>query len=204
MSGNKKWPAAVLAGGLVALPALAGCASHQGEMAPGHQQSRAHEGQTGMDQDRSAAAPQAVQPGQPARTLRPDALDAPAATSVLDAQRSAEMAAEMTGGGHGDHGGHGGHGGHGTGPYSHVDAGRGPGAQEGSEKHTPGAEPHQHDHGSAPPPSGHEGHSQQEPPGGAAKDTAAVYACPMHPEVTSATAGKCPKCGMALVERRKR
>jgi len=28
---------------------------------------------------------------------------------------------------------------------------------------------------------------------------AAVYACPMHPEVTSDRPGTCPKCGMALV-----
>ncbi len=27
---------------------------------------------------------------------------------------------------------------------------------------------------------------------------AARYACPMHPEVTSASRGKCPKCGMTL------
>src|ERR1700674_1463237 len=26
----------------------------------------------------------------------------------------------------------------------------------------------------------------------------AHYACPMHPEVTSTKAGKCPKCGMSL------
>ncbi|OQP59981.1 hypothetical protein A3860_34990 [Niastella vici] len=33
------------------------------------------------------------------------------------------------------------------------------------------------------------------------KDTAqhhAVYTCPMHPDVKSATPGKCPKCGMDL------
>jgi hypothetical protein len=28
----------------------------------------------------------------------------------------------------------------------------------------------------------------------------ALYVCPMHPEVTSATPGSCPKCGMALVK----
>jgi hypothetical protein len=27
-----------------------------------------------------------------------------------------------------------------------------------------------------------------------------MYTCPMHPEVIAETAGKCPKCGMALVE----
>ena len=30
---------------------------------------------------------------------------------------------------------------------------------------------------------------------------AAVYTCPMHPDVTSSRAGDCPKCGMALVRR---
>jgi Heavy metal binding domain len=200
MVGNKKLQAAALASGLVALAALAGCASHQGETVPGHQGSPGHQqaggnhDHAGMDHSRSHAAPEAVQPGQPAATLRPDALDAPAATSVTDAQRSAEMAAEMTGGGHE---GHGGHGGHGTGTYTHVDAGRGPGAGEGSEDHVPGAGTHQH--GPATPPSGHEGHSRHEPPAGAA----AAFVCPMHPEVTSATPGKCPKCGMELVKRRK-
>ncbi len=29
----------------------------------------------------------------------------------------------------------------------------------------------------------------------------ATYTCPMHPEVQSAEPGKCPKCGMFLVEK---
>jgi hypothetical protein len=31
--------------------------------------------------------------------------------------------------------------------------------------------------------------------------SAAMYSCPMHPEVTSTKAGKCSKCGMALVKK---
>ena len=33
--------------------------------------------------------------------------------------------------------------------------------------------------------------------------SAAMYSCPMHPEVTSAKSGKCPKCGMALEKKSK-
>lgn len=129
-------------------------------------------------------------PQRPAGILQPDPLDAPAATSVIDAQRSAEMARGMGGGDldFGEHGEHGGHGGHGAGTYRHVDAGRGPGAYEGSEPQVPEAGPQHHDHGAGP--------------GTAAGESAAVYVCPMHPEVTSNTPGTCPKCGMALVERR--
>ena len=32
--------------------------------------------------------------------------------------------------------------------------------------------------------------------------TATTYTCPMHPEVTSDEPGKCPKCGMNLVEKK--
>jgi hypothetical protein len=95
--------------------------------------------------------------GEPAKTLRPDELDAPAATSVEDARKAEEMA---------DMGTHAGHGG----TYVHADAGR----------------------ASAPQP--HHHHEQEE--------AAAVYACPMHPEVTSDKPGTCPKCGMTL-ERKK-
>lgn len=35
-------------------------------------------------------------------------------------------------------------------------------------------------------------------------DVDAIYACPMHPEVTSPTPGKCPKCGMTLVKKEKK
>ncbi|MEO8185123.1 MAG: efflux RND transporter periplasmic adaptor subunit [Deltaproteobacteria bacterium] len=36
-----------------------------------------------------------------------------------------------------------------------------------------------------------------------ASDGSALYSCPMHPEVQSSTAGKCPKCGMDLVKKSK-
>ena len=32
--------------------------------------------------------------------------------------------------------------------------------------------------------------------------SAVKYACPMHPEVVQDTTGNCPKCGMALVEKK--
>ena len=31
-----------------------------------------------------------------------------------------------------------------------------------------------------------------------------IYTCPMHPEVTSDKPGKCPKCGMSLVQKGKK
>jgi hypothetical protein len=34
-------------------------------------------------------------------------------------------------------------------------------------------------------------------------DTAALYVCPMHPDVTSSAPGNCPKCGMTLVKKEK-
>lgn len=33
------------------------------------------------------------------------------------------------------------------------------------------------------------------------EEATAAYTCPMHPEVTSQAPGKCPKCGMKLVEK---
>jgi hypothetical protein len=95
-----------------------------------------------------------------------------------------------------------GHGGHGGGTYRHVDAGRGPEAYEGSEPQTPGGEPHQHG-GAAAPSEQEEDHSHQHPADDAGEDAAAVYTCPMHPQVTSSAPGTCPKCGMTLVKRRK-
>ncbi len=152
-----------------------GTAGHAGHGAPSPQAPAGHTGHSPSTSG-TPASPVAELPTQPANILRPDALDAPAATSVLDAKRSEEMNQAMSGG-------HGGHGGHGAGTYRHVDAGRGPSAYEGSEPQTPEAGPRHHDRGAAEP-------------------KATVYACPMHPEVTSNEPGTCSKCGMALVERR--
>ena len=37
-----------------------------------------------------------------------------------------------------------------------------------------------------------------------AQSDAAIYTCPMHPEVTSTTPGTCPKCGMTLIKKEKK
>jgi len=141
---------------------------HAGHGAPSAQPSGSHAGHSASGGEMpSAQAPAPELPAEPASILRPDPLDSPVATSVVDAQRSAEMNQQMSGG-HGEHGG---------GTYRHVDAGRGPDAYEGSEHY---------DHGTV----------------GEAKEEGALYVCPMHPEVTSKTPGTCPKCGMTLVERR--
>ncbi len=199
MSDRRKFSAAALAA-LVALaaPADAGYGDqsahqghkteetaqegHQGHEHAGHDAHAGHAMTGGAPVTPSgpppAPQPVAVPSGQPAKTLSAGPLDAPAASSVVEAQRSAAMAAGMAGHGHG---------GHGASNYRHVDAGRGPEAYEGSEKQTPGGDGHQHqgmEHGEE---------TAQE---------SAVYACPMHPEVTSATPGTCSKCGMDLVERR--
>ncbi|HET9450250.1 MAG TPA: heavy metal-binding domain-containing protein [Aggregicoccus sp.] len=48
---------------------------------------------------------------------------------------------------------------------------------------------------------GHEGHARHETEAGRAAPDAgsALYACPMHPEVTDTKPSRCPKCGMTLV-----
>lgn len=82
----------------------------------------------------SPPAPKAAEasPGQPAATLQADPLDRPAETSVLDARRSAEMAAEM-------HGGHGMQ--HGTTSYRQLDAGRDVPDHSGMQHDSPPAAP---------------------------------------------------------------
>ena len=40
--------------------------------------------------------------------------------------------------------------------------------------------------------------TKPEEPVPSTSDASGVYACPMHPEVTSSEPGKCPKCGMVL------
>jgi uncharacterized protein involved in copper resistance len=45
-------------------------------------------------------------------------------------------------------------------------------------------------------------HGSMQPKAAPATTTAAaMYVCPMHPEVTSSAPGKCPKCGMTLVKK---
>jgi len=71
----------------------------------------------------------------------------------------------------------------------------GPSSAEGSEQHAG----HGHGTGNAEP-------MRASPPPAAVQagssDQSVTYTCPMHPEVTSAQPGKCPKCGMNLVPKK--
>ncbi len=42
----------------------------------------------------------------------------------------------------------------------------------------------------------------QEPQNKSVKQQTVMYTCPMHPEVVKDMPGKCPKCGMTLVEKK--
>lgn len=110
-------------------------------------QTGAHAGHAMPDQQGVPTTPRSrvaqAEPGQPSATLAPDSVDAPAATSLMDSARSAEMAREMASGGHAMHG---------SSNYRQVDAGRagGPARQEGTVApgSPSGQQPHQH----VPPP----------------------------------------------------
>jgi hypothetical protein len=121
--------------GKAAMPGHAGMEmSAEGKTAmPGHAGMQMPSGSPPEPPPKAAVAG----PGQPAATLEPDPLDAPAATSQRDAKRSAEMAAQMGSGGMT----------HDMGSYSQLDAGR-----ESVEKAQPAMPDYQGmGHGSMPP-----------------------------------------------------
>jgi Heavy metal binding domain len=122
-----------------------------------------------------ASAPRSnteMQRVQPSVTLRRDAFDAPAPVSVSEAAKAAQG------------GGHEGHQARGITPGQDRENPPTPmpATRDGSTR-TPAATDHSR-HGAAATPA-----------------AATVYACPMHPEVTSDQPGTCPKCGMALVKK---
>ena len=118
-----------------------------------------HSNMPGMDHSAMTQASPGVAPAVPERpaatasrdglvaTLQPDGLDAPAPTAIRDAARSAEMAQQMTSGGHGMA--------HGT--YRQVDAGRDevPASSGGHEGHQMDPQ--------APPPSSSGAHGAHSP-----------------------------------------
>jgi hypothetical protein len=61
-----------------------------------------------------------------------------------------------------------------------------------------------HQHPEARPNSGAgHSHSGHEPGSATTPSDDAIYSCPMHPEVKQNEPGRCPKCGMELVEQKK-
>jgi hypothetical protein len=107
--------------GAHAAPAAGGTPSRPGSATAGmdHSKMPDHSGMApapgmAMPPPRPEPASATATPGQPAATLRRDALDGPASTSAGDAARSAAIAAEMAAGGHAMQ--------HGT--YTQTDAGR--------------------------------------------------------------------------------
>jgi hypothetical protein len=157
---------AILALGLSACGGTHGSATET-VAAPAHDHGGAadHQGST------AAAAP----------TLAPDAFDAPAASSVHEAQRATS--------GTGDHSAH-----------------TAPGAASATYACPMHPEVKSDKPGSCPkcgmalekvatvaPATGHDhGKTADEP----------LYVCPMHPEVVSTSPGNCPKCGMALQKKK--
>jgi hypothetical protein len=74
---------------------------------------------------------------------------------------------------------------------------------DGGHEHHHGAPPAPHEHGAAPneqaapaAPSTPAAPGRNEP-----ASSGVSYTCPMHPDVVSAEAGRCPRCGMKLVKK---
>ncbi|HXI11114.1 MAG TPA: heavy metal-binding domain-containing protein [Thermoanaerobaculia bacterium] len=130
---------------------------------------------------------------RPADTLNVDLFDAPVSISVAEAMKTPQGesgdSSEPAMSGH---------------------------AQHGMTEPAPAGPASPHQTGTPGPEMDHSQHSQpaavakpkprkqttSRPKGAPAAAT--VYACPMHPEVTSDKAGSCPKCGMALTKQIKR
>lgn len=112
---------------------------------------------------------------QPAATLQPDVFDAPAPIAVAEAIKAV-------------------HGGGDGGPETRSIV---PGTDH---ENPPTPMPAIRDRANTAPVGVHRDHGAATATGGE-EEAAAVYTCPMHPEITSEKPGTCPKCGMALVKK---
>lgn len=128
----------------------------------------------------TAAAPRTnaeMRSVRPAATLQPDVFDAPAPIAVAEAVKAR----------------------HGTGHSGPETRGITPGEDHANP---PSPMPAIRDNTNTPAPEASQGHHHEAARGtDDAPAAAAVYSCPMHPEVTSDAPGSCPKCGMALVKK---
>ena len=82
--------------------------------------------------------------------------------------------------------------------HGHEPEGPAPQHEHGHEPQGPAPE-HQH---AAPAPNQHQHGAAPATPGrNEAAPSSVRYVCPMHPEVVSSEPGRCPRCGMPLVQR---
>jgi uncharacterized protein involved in copper resistance len=109
---------------------------------------------------------------QPSATLAPDRLDTPSAVSVSEANKSAQNIPD--------------------GDIRHIVPG-----QDTENPPTPQSAVWSSTSQTSAP--AHGARSVAQP--SVAQPAATLYACPMHPEVTSTKPATCPKCGMALVKK---